>query len=334
MTDALRQLWDALYAINADLWVIEDDIRAFEAKSDFGSGFIALARAVYVTNDERARVKKEINLLLGSQIVEEKSYYDFEAKMTIEDRMRAARKALIEVQSELVAKLATERSRARGGLTRQLHEVRGMLSATFPFTSQAGQDLVVDRIMQQKQGGTFVDVGAYDGVTGSNTLFFERHRDWTGVLVEPVAVHRAKAEQVRKAPCFEYAVADKKGTAEFMAVTEGYTQMSGLVKTYDPRMLDRVRADKRHVEKMINVPTRSLSQILEEAGMMNPDFVSLDIEGGELAALRKFPFDKHDVKVWSIENNSGDSALPALMREKGYELIEFCGPDEIYSKGR
>lgn len=77
MSDDLRALWDALYSINADLWVIEDDIRTFEAKSDFGAGFVALARAVYVTNDERARVKKEINQLLGSQIVEEKSYYDF-----------------------------------------------------------------------------------------------------------------------------------------------------------------------------------------------------------------------------------------------------------------
>jgi len=79
MSDALQVLWDALYEINADLWVIEDDIRAFEAKSDFGAGFIALARAVYVTNDERARVKKDINLLLGSQLVEEKSYTEFGA---------------------------------------------------------------------------------------------------------------------------------------------------------------------------------------------------------------------------------------------------------------
>jgi len=80
MSAELRSLWNALYAINADLWVIEDDIRAFEARSDFGAGFVALARAVYVTNDERARIKKEINLLLGSQIVEEKSYFDFGAK--------------------------------------------------------------------------------------------------------------------------------------------------------------------------------------------------------------------------------------------------------------
>lgn len=79
-SDELRKLWDELYAINADLWVVEDDIRACEARSDFGPNFVALARAVYVTNDERARVKKEINLLLGSQIIEEKSYFDFGEK--------------------------------------------------------------------------------------------------------------------------------------------------------------------------------------------------------------------------------------------------------------
>lgn len=80
MSGELAALWDALYEVNTDLWVIEDDIRAFEARSDFGTGFIALARAVYVTNDERARIKKEINFLLGSQIVEEKSYFDFGGK--------------------------------------------------------------------------------------------------------------------------------------------------------------------------------------------------------------------------------------------------------------
>jgi len=70
----LRALWDQLYQVNADLWAIEDDIRAFEARNDFGAGFIGLARAVYITNDQRAEIKKAINLLLGSDLIEEKSY--------------------------------------------------------------------------------------------------------------------------------------------------------------------------------------------------------------------------------------------------------------------
>ncbi|MEJ6396382.1 DUF6165 family protein [Yoonia sp. 208BN28-4] len=74
-SDDLTRLWAELYRINGDLWVIEDDIRKCEGRNDFGPAFIALARAVYVTNDERASVKKQINLLLGSDLIEEKSYY-------------------------------------------------------------------------------------------------------------------------------------------------------------------------------------------------------------------------------------------------------------------
>ena len=72
----LSDLAKQLKAINEKLWEIEDDIRACEAQNDFGQKFIDLARAVYVTNDKRAALKKEINLLTGATIIEEKSYKD------------------------------------------------------------------------------------------------------------------------------------------------------------------------------------------------------------------------------------------------------------------
>lgn len=72
----LETLWEALYQINAELWVIEDDIRDCEKAKNFGEEFIRLARAVYITNDRRADVKKQINVLLGSSLIEEKSYAD------------------------------------------------------------------------------------------------------------------------------------------------------------------------------------------------------------------------------------------------------------------
>jgi len=68
-----------LKAVNERLWVIEDDIRICEKRQDFGPEFIRLARAVYFENDERARIKRDINLALGSQLVEEKSYQDYRA---------------------------------------------------------------------------------------------------------------------------------------------------------------------------------------------------------------------------------------------------------------
>jgi hypothetical protein len=67
----------ALKAVNERLWVIEDDIRIKEKAQAFDGEFVRLARAVYFENDERARIKKDINLALGSAYVEEKSYQDY-----------------------------------------------------------------------------------------------------------------------------------------------------------------------------------------------------------------------------------------------------------------
>ncbi len=68
---------EALKAVNEALWDIEDEIRVKEAKGQFDDRFIELARAVYVNNDQRAALKREINLALGSKIIEEKSYPDY-----------------------------------------------------------------------------------------------------------------------------------------------------------------------------------------------------------------------------------------------------------------
>lgn len=75
----VRQLFGQLKAVNADLWEIEDAIRCEEAASRFGDTFIRLARAVYHRNDERAALKREINLALESELIEEKSYADLRA---------------------------------------------------------------------------------------------------------------------------------------------------------------------------------------------------------------------------------------------------------------
>ena len=69
-----------LKAVNERLWVIEDDIRIKEKAQEFDAEFIKLARSVYFENDDRARIKKDINLALGSSYVEEKSYQDYRAE--------------------------------------------------------------------------------------------------------------------------------------------------------------------------------------------------------------------------------------------------------------
>ncbi len=90
--ELLESLWDGsvyqssalvvkkraeLKFINEELWVIEDDLRLKESKAEFDRDFIELARSVYLTNDRRASVKREINLEVGSKLIEEKSYQDY-----------------------------------------------------------------------------------------------------------------------------------------------------------------------------------------------------------------------------------------------------------------
>ena len=73
-TPEINQLLSELYKVNMELWEIEDKIREKERRSDFKDEFITLARSVYITNDKRAKIKKNINLISGSQLIEEKSY--------------------------------------------------------------------------------------------------------------------------------------------------------------------------------------------------------------------------------------------------------------------
>lgn len=68
------ELREKLKSVNLQLWDIEDAIRELERKKDFGEVFVETARSVYIQNDQRARLKKELNVLLGSSLIEEKSY--------------------------------------------------------------------------------------------------------------------------------------------------------------------------------------------------------------------------------------------------------------------
>lgn len=96
--EGLAELAAKLKRVNESLWWIEDDIRDCERVKDFGPKFIELARAVYVTNDLRGNLKREINELLGSALVEEKSYAAY-----TDDQAAASATLLAQVQGNKVS---------------------------------------------------------------------------------------------------------------------------------------------------------------------------------------------------------------------------------------
>ena len=76
-SDQVGKKYNELKSVNEQLWDIEDDIREWEERYHFGDKFIQLARLVYITNDRRARIKRDLNLLTGSELIEEKSYKQY-----------------------------------------------------------------------------------------------------------------------------------------------------------------------------------------------------------------------------------------------------------------
>ena len=251
--------------------------------------------------------------------------------MTPDQKLQFVHQLLDEVYTQADAALEGKQDRSRGQ-PNSLKFLSERMRNTTPFFSQHGQDQYIDRVLSHKQKGVFVDIGGYDGLTGSNTLFFEVFRGWTGLLIEPSLTHLATAKSFRRCPCLGLALDAEAGELDFLEVTSGYKQMSGLLSGYDPKTLEFVRANPNHVEEIKKVPTQPLAEVLNEHNLHTIDYISLDVEGNEPAILQDFPFDDFDIHWWSIENNQGHDAVYNIMAQNGYELEEFISVDEIYRK--
>lgn len=129
--------------------------------------------------------------------------------------------------------------------------------------------------------GIFVEAGANDGVTQSNTYYLERFRGWTGVLVEPIPELAAECRQQRPRSVVVNAALVPEGY-EGKTVTMHYGDLYSVVAGHAGAPGAELAAGG---ESRIEVPARTLTSILEEAGIERIDFMSLDVEGLELDAL-------------------------------------------------
>lgn len=222
-------------------------------------------------------------------------------------------------------------ARTRGQINQQIWECERLSANRAKYYSQAGQDAFLDeRIFKGKRNGVFVEIGGYDGVTGSNCLFFEIMRAWTGLVIEPAPKFFKEADEFRRATCLPVAIGAEAGEAEFLEVHEGFSQMSGLLGSYDAGLRDKVESDPRFRGRVIKVRTQTLAQVLDQHFLREIDYISLDVEGAEAAVLSAFPFERYRITAWTVENNANDTEIPALMRAKGYRRVEALGMDDVY----
>src|SRR4051812_47759721 len=199
------------------------------------------------------------------------------------------------------------------------------------FFSQVGQDrFLFEHFFRGRRGGVFVDIGAYDGKKFSNSLFFEKSMGWTGLCIEPMPSAFAKLTASRTAICENFALADFEGEAEFVEADdeggENERMFSGLAASFDPRHVTRIeRMTKRQETR--RVPVTTLAALLEKHALFDIDFCSIDVEGGELAILSEFDFERFRIKVLTVENNFGDARIVDVMTQKGYQLYTNLAHD-------
>ena len=213
--------------------------------------------------------------------------------------------------------------------------------APFRYFSQPGvkQDQYLhETFFKEKRGGTFIDIGAHDGVTYSNTYFFEKYLGWTGICIEPMPEIFKQLKQNRKCICVNGCIAEFNGTRKFMQVSGPSNMLSGLIEFCDNRHLTRIYREVAQLGGEITILDMQcfrLNDLLKTHAIPHVDLLSVDVEGAEFAILQSIDFSTVDIDVICVENNNDTSDVRVLLEKAGYSfVIKLVYSDDIYKKIR
>jgi FkbM family methyltransferase len=195
------------------------------------------------------------------------------------------------------------------------------------FYGQMGEDVHIHKTyFPTLRNGTFVEMGALDGVKYSNTKFFEDTMKWSGVLIEPIPSAFAKL-QINRPRCklFQCAVSTNEGTLDIY----DHDAVSSVKKNTTDDFYDGWHKDK-NIE-LIQVPARRLDSILHEAGVKRIDFWSLDVEGSEVEVLQTMDW-SIPVGVLCIETQTGQmkDICDRILTHNGLRYSETFAHNEIW----
>lgn len=218
------------------------------------------------------------------------------------------------------------------------HMVQGYpyLQPFAPYYSQCGQDKYVNEVLlHNKRNGIFVDIGAHDGISYSNTYYFEKELGWTGICIEPHPDRFAELEKNRSATCIKACVANFTGTADFLKISGGPEMLSGLVNSYDSRHQQRIKDElvqRGGSQETIKADVFMLNEILQKHGIKHIDLLSVDTEGSEWDIIKSIDFEKFDIDVIVVENNFGERKIYDFLTQHGYRCVASLGGDQVYKK--
>ena len=196
-------------------------------------------------------------------------------------------------------------------------------------------EYILDNIFNKERELFYIDIGANDGLTVSNTAFMELDLDWKGICVEPHPDAFSRLDKNRNCKKYNLCVSNTETEIDFYEV-KGYAEMlSGIKSEYDDRHIERIKSE---VEKnggevnIIKVKSMKLNSILEENNINKVDYLSIDTEGSELSVLQSIDLEKYHVRVISAEHNGYNDNVKNYLVGKGYRFITKICADEIYIK--
>jgi FkbM family methyltransferase len=197
-------------------------------------------------------------------------------------------------------------------------------------------DAVLERHLPGR-GGVFVEAGAHDGYTQSNTYYLERHRGWSGVLVEaiPALARRAARRRPRSRVVNCALVADDHaGPTVTMRFDDLMSTIAGGAAERPEAAGGRAYTGQRAYA--VEVPARTLSALLDETGAPEVDLLCLDLEGLELEVLRGLDFDRHAPRYMLVEMLEHDRQRPAFdaLLAPRYEAVERASPYDVLYRRR
>jgi FkbM family methyltransferase len=203
------------------------------------------------------------------------------------------------------------------------------------FNSQYHQDKDLEaNIFKGYKNGFFVDVGAHDGVTINNTLYFEKYNNWTGINVEPIKKVYDKLVSNRPNNInLNCAVCNYDGETDFLCNT-GYTEMiSGIKNNFDPRHMQRLERENQETgstTEIITVNTKKLETIFSEHNITYVNYLSIDVEGAEFEVIKSINFDKVFIDVIGFENNFDDASIPIIEYLEKYNFVVIHKSGDIF----
>ncbi|MFA7256226.1 MAG: FkbM family methyltransferase [Kiritimatiellales bacterium] len=198
--------------------------------------------------------------------------------------------------------------------------------------SQYGQDVTVFDLLGKPSQGVFLDIGANDGKSLSNSLLFEE-KGWTGVCVDPHPIVFESLKKNRKGHLVNACIADKDGTVNFLAVEGPANMLSGIKEFCDVHHMERIGkeiAQNGGTTRTVEIEALSPATLCNRFDIRQIDFLSIDTEGCELQILKSFDFENVPVRIISVENGSRSSSIFRYLTSKGFVLIKCVGCDEIY----